>query len=131
MRPVNFTAGFGGMTAMLSLTLLLIFLCAQTAVGASPGDTVAACDPTQDIYFDNKLRFDYASTVRSIQYNNTFATVKLQWTDYNGPGSANYVFLRRGMHRRHSPQCQPDWSASITSGHDFELLLLFCTARTL
>ena len=82
---------------MLAFGLLVsMLLCAPTAVTASPGDTVAACDPTLDIYFDNKLQFNYATTVRSIVYNNTFVTVRLQWSDYNGPGSADYVFVRRG-----------------------------------
>jgi hypothetical protein len=84
---------------MLAFGLLVaILLGVPTTVTASPGDTVAACDPTQDIYFDNKLQFTYATTVRSIVYNNTFVTVRLQWSDYNGPGSANYVFVRRGAH---------------------------------
>ena len=62
----------------------------------SCANRVKACDPTED-YFETKINFKFASTVSSLEYNNTFVKLQFKWNDYNGPNQeASYVLVRCG-----------------------------------
>jgi len=56
---------------------------------------VSNCDRSKD-YFDTKMKFDHAGSVKKIEYHNHYVTLDTEWTAWSGLHEEKYVFVRCG-----------------------------------
>lgn len=64
-------------------------------VRAACDSPVPNCDTSKD-YFDTKMKFEHAGSVRKIEYHNYYATLEMKWSDWSGDHEEEYVFVRCG-----------------------------------
>eukprot|EP01147_Barroeca_monosierra_P001456 gene1456-4615_t len=82
--------------ALVTITQLLLFTLAHAqSNSATCAHPVQNCDSNRD-YFDTKLHFDYASSVRNISFHNTYIKLDMSWTAWSGFHQVHYIFIRCG-----------------------------------
>ena len=77
------------------LLVVLLPLTAAQSNSRSCDGRVAQCNGAMD-YFPTKLSFDYATTVKSLTYFNTYALLDMAWNDYAGPNAIKYALVQCG-----------------------------------
>jgi len=75
------------------VTLAILSAAAQDPTSCS--NRVPNCDPAAD-YFPTKVSFDYAGSVKSVKYMNTYVVVDMAWTAWSGAHTQTLVMVRCG-----------------------------------